>query len=219
MSPCDGRSRNDRRADKPRLSLIEHGRSLCSLHRATVACKETCRTAKWTKMYGYSFRADDGAHLQFMVVASNGIQTLLLFIRLRRWVASRVTETSCRGPARFSKWRGRLYGNRRRHSLRGHMARRGRLYSDKSRFGYPGARQHHRPTPAQPLGYVPYRHEPLLDFEPGTNTTTLYAVTGSNDVMKAAPAGTNGNIAIPPGGIGAVGPPARSPIQTPRPSR
>jgi hypothetical protein len=56
-------------------------------------------------MYGYSFRADDGAHLQFMVVASNGIQTLLLFIRLRRWVASRVTETSCRGSLARSSHR------------------------------------------------------------------------------------------------------------------
>jgi hypothetical protein len=35
-------------------------------------------------------RADDGGHLQFMVVGSNGIKTLLLFIRLRQWVASRV---------------------------------------------------------------------------------------------------------------------------------
>jgi hypothetical protein len=31
MSPCDGRSRNDRRADKPPLSLIEHSRSFCAL--------------------------------------------------------------------------------------------------------------------------------------------------------------------------------------------
>jgi uncharacterized protein (TIGR03118 family) len=31
-------------------------------------------------------------------------------------------------------------------------------------------------------------------------------VTAGNGVTKAAPAGTNGNIAIPPGGVGAVGP-------------
>jgi hypothetical protein len=79
--------------------------ALCTAIRATVACKKTCRTAIQTKLYEYSFRADDGAHLQFMVVASNGIQTLLLFIRLRRWVASRVTETSCRGSLARSSHR------------------------------------------------------------------------------------------------------------------
>jgi len=28
-SACDGRSRNDRRSDRPPLSLIEHSRALC----------------------------------------------------------------------------------------------------------------------------------------------------------------------------------------------
>jgi hypothetical protein len=32
MSPCDGQSRNNQRADKPPLSLIEHSRSPCALH-------------------------------------------------------------------------------------------------------------------------------------------------------------------------------------------
>jgi hypothetical protein len=32
MSPCDGQSRNDQRADKPPLSIIEHSCSLCALH-------------------------------------------------------------------------------------------------------------------------------------------------------------------------------------------
>ena len=45
-----------------------------------------------------------------------------------------------------------------------------------------------------------------MDFEPGTNTATLYAVTPNNNVTKAAPLNTDGNIAIPPGGMGAVGP-------------
>src|SRR4051794_14339831 len=40
----------------------------------------------------------------------------------------------------------------------------------------------------------------------GTSTTNLFAVTAGNDVMKAAPLNTDGNIAIPPGGSGAVGP-------------
>ena len=49
----------------------------------------------------------------------------------------------------------------------GCMARRGRLYSDKSRFGYAGTCQHHRARTGQPLGYIPHCHEPFLDFEPG----------------------------------------------------
>src|SRR5215471_19856627 len=40
----------------------------------------------------------------------------------------------------------------------------------------------------------------------GLHTATLFAVTAGNDVMKVAPAGTNGNIAIPPlGGPGPTG--------------
>jgi hypothetical protein len=42
-----------------------------------------------------------------------------------------------------------------------------RLYSDKSRFGYPGARRPHRARAGEPLGYISYRHKPLLDFESG----------------------------------------------------
>jgi hypothetical protein len=45
-----------------------------------------------------------------MPVPSNGIKTLLLFIRLRQGVASRATGTSWLGAARFSKLRGRLHG-------------------------------------------------------------------------------------------------------------
>jgi uncharacterized protein (TIGR03118 family) len=39
-----------------------------------------------------------------------------------------------------------------------------------------------------------------------TNTTTLYAVTADNAVMKAMPMGTNGNIVIPQTGVGPQGP-------------
>src|SRR6516165_6888405 len=48
------------------------------------------------------------------------------------------------------------------------MARRGRHFcSDKSRFGYQGARRTHGARAGEPLGYFSYRHEPHLDFEPG----------------------------------------------------
>jgi uncharacterized protein (TIGR03118 family) len=57
-----------------------------------------------------------------------------------------------------------------------------------------------------PWGISHNATSPFWVSNQGTSTTTLYRVTASNDVMKAAPAGTNGNIAIPPGGIGAVGP-------------
>jgi uncharacterized protein (TIGR03118 family) len=57
-----------------------------------------------------------------------------------------------------------------------------------------------------PWGMSHTATSPFWISNQGTNTTTLYAVTAGNDVMKAAPAGTDGNIAIPPGGIGAVGP-------------
>jgi uncharacterized protein (TIGR03118 family) len=57
-----------------------------------------------------------------------------------------------------------------------------------------------------PWGISHSATSPFWVSNQGTNTTTLYAVTASNDVMKAAPLNTNGNIIIPPGGIGAVGP-------------
>src|ERR1700736_539514 len=57
-----------------------------------------------------------------------------------------------------------------------------------------------------PWGMSHTATSPFWISNQGTNTTTLYAVTPDNNVTKASPAGTNGNIAIPPGGIGAVGP-------------
>ena len=57
-----------------------------------------------------------------------------------------------------------------------------------------------------PWGFSHSSTSPFWVSNQGTNTTTLYAVTADNGVTKAAPLGTNGNIAIPPGGIGAVGP-------------
>ena len=66
-----------------------------------------------------------------------------------------------------------------------------------------------------PWGMSHTATSPIWTSNQGTNTATLYAVTPDNNVTKASPAMTNGNIAIPPGGASA--PPARSPI-TPRPS-
>ena len=40
----------------------------------------------------------------------------------------------------------------------------------------------------------------------GTNTANLFAVTGQTSVTKVSPVNTNGNIVVPPGGTGAVGP-------------
>src|SRR5436190_13343265 len=44
------------------------------------------------------------------------------------------------------------HSHRRRQPLRRCMARRGRLYSDKPRVGYPGARYHRRFKPSEPMG-------------------------------------------------------------------
>ena len=57
-----------------------------------------------------------------------------------------------------------------------------------------------------PWGISHTATSPFWISNQGTNTTTLYAVTADNHVMKAAPLNTDGNIAIPPGGSGAVGP-------------
>jgi uncharacterized protein (TIGR03118 family) len=57
-----------------------------------------------------------------------------------------------------------------------------------------------------PWGISHSATSPFWVSNQGTNTTTLYAVTAGNDVTKASPAGTNGNILIPPGGVGAIGP-------------
>jgi uncharacterized protein (TIGR03118 family) len=62
------------------------------------------------------------------------------------------------------------------------------------------------PELKNPWGMSHNAASPIWTSNQGTNTATLYAVTPDNNVTKASPAGTNGNIAIPPGGIGAVGP-------------
>jgi uncharacterized protein (TIGR03118 family) len=47
---------------------------------------------------------------------------------------------------------------------------------------------------------------PFWTSNQGTSTANLFAVTGQTSVSKVLPATTNGNIVIPPGGAGAVGP-------------
>ena len=62
------------------------------------------------------------------------------------------------------------------------------------------------PVLQNPWGISHNAASPIWISDQRTNFTTLYAVTPDNNVTKASPAGTNGNIAIPPGGVGAVGP-------------
>ena len=88
------------------------------------------------------------------------------------------------------------------------MARRSRLYSDKSRFGSRGAqRRHHRARAGEPLGYISYRHEPLLDFEPGYQYSHSLRGDGQqyrHESDRCQPA--NRQYRHPTGGVGAVGP-------------
>jgi uncharacterized protein (TIGR03118 family) len=62
------------------------------------------------------------------------------------------------------------------------------------------------PELKNPWGMSHNATSPIWTSNQGTNTATLYAVTPNNNVTKAAPLNTDGNIAIPPGGMGAVGP-------------
>ena len=57
-----------------------------------------------------------------------------------------------------------------------------------------------------PWGISHNATSPFWISNQGTNTTNLFAVTAGNTVTKAAPLNTDGNIVIPPGGSGAVGP-------------
>jgi uncharacterized protein (TIGR03118 family) len=62
------------------------------------------------------------------------------------------------------------------------------------------------PELVNPWGISHTATSPIWTSNQGTNTATLFAVTPNNNVTKAAPAMTNGNIAIPPpGGPGPTG--------------
>ena len=111
------------------------------------------------------------------------------------------------------------HSHRRRHSLRGCMARRGRLLflrqiSFRISRGSP-------PSPTQnwdnPWGMSHTATSPFWISNQGTNTATLYAVTNT---LERGPAATDGNITIPPPQAHRrTAPPAKSPIRTPHPSQ
>ena len=69
------------------------------------------------------------------------------------------------------------------------------------------------PELVNPWGISHTATSPIWTSNQGTNTATLFAVTPGNNVTKVAPAGTNGNIAIPTTAAG--GPTGQVAIQTP----
>jgi uncharacterized protein (TIGR03118 family) len=70
----------------------------------------------------------------------------------------------------------------------------------------PGLAAITEPELHNPWGISHNATSPFWISNQGTNTTNLFAVTAGNAVTKAAPLNTDGNIVIPPGGSGAVGP-------------
>jgi uncharacterized protein (TIGR03118 family) len=70
----------------------------------------------------------------------------------------------------------------------------------------PGLAAITEPELHNPWGISHNATSPFWISNQGTNTTNLFAVTAGNTVTKAAPLNTDGNIVIPPGGSGAVGP-------------
>src|ERR1700741_5393534 len=70
----------------------------------------------------------------------------------------------------------------------------------------PGLAAITEPELHNPWGVSHPATSPFWTSNQGTNTTNLFAVTAGNAVTKAAPLNTDGNIVIPPGGSGAVGP-------------
>ena len=65
----------------------------------------------------------------------------------------------------------------------------------------PGLAALTEPNLVNPWGMSHTATSPIWTSNQGTQTATLFAVTAGNGVTKAAPAGTNGNIAIPPAGV------------------
>jgi uncharacterized protein (TIGR03118 family) len=70
----------------------------------------------------------------------------------------------------------------------------------------PGLATITEPNLKNPWGISHNAASPIWTSNQGTNTTTLFAVTAVNNVMKVAPAGTNGNILIPTTASGPQGP-------------
>ena len=71
----------------------------------------------------------------------------------------------------------------------------------------PGLATITEPELVNPWGLSHTTTSPFWTSNQGTNTATLFAVTGSTNVSKVTAVNPpTGNIAIPPGGVGAVGP-------------
>ena len=58
------------------------------------------------------------------------------------------------------------------------------------------------PELVNPWGVSHSGTSPIWTSNQGTSTANLFSITPALTVTKAAPAGTNGNITIPPGGVG-----------------
>jgi uncharacterized protein (TIGR03118 family) len=70
----------------------------------------------------------------------------------------------------------------------------------------PGLAAITEPELHNPWGLSHTGTSPIWTSNQGTSTANLFSITPALAVTKAAPQGTNGNITIPPGGAGAVGP-------------
>ena len=70
----------------------------------------------------------------------------------------------------------------------------------------PGLAQLTEPELVNPWGLSHTGTSPIWTSNQGTNTANLFSITSALTVTKAIPAASNGNITIPPGGAGAVGP-------------
>jgi uncharacterized protein (TIGR03118 family) len=83
----------------------------------------------------------------------------------------------------------------------------------------PGLASITEPELVNPWGISHTATSPFWTSNQGTNTATLFAVTAGNDVTKVTAVNPpTGNIAIPPGGIGAVGPTGQVANMNPSPS-
>jgi uncharacterized protein (TIGR03118 family) len=65
-----------------------------------------------------------------------------------------------------------------------------------------GLAQLTEPELVNPWGVLHTGTSPIWTSNQGTSTANLFSITSALTVTKVAPAGTNGNITIPPGGVG-----------------
>jgi uncharacterized protein (TIGR03118 family) len=83
----------------------------------------------------------------------------------------------------------------------------------------PGLATITEPTLVNPWGISHTTTSPFWISDQGTNFTNLWSVTGQTNVIKVTAVNPpNGNIMIPPGGVGAVGPTGQVANQNPSPS-